>query len=46
MKIKPLTDDNSRNVEEMIISPEKWEETLNELRQVLQKWSTIKYLSY
>ena len=40
------TDENSRNVEEIIILPEKREEMLNKLRQVLYKWNTIKYLSY
>ena len=29
------TDENSRNVEEIIIPPEKREEIFNELRQVL-----------
>ena len=46
MKIKPVIDENFRNVEEIIISPEKREEILNELRQVLWEWKTIKYLSY
>ena len=32
---KPLPGENSRNVEEIIISPEKREEILNEFRQVL-----------
>ena len=32
--------------EEMIILPEKREEILKELRQLLLKWNTIKYLSY
>ena len=36
----------SRNVEEIIISPEKREEILNELRQVSKKWNVIKYLKY
>ena len=30
-------------VEEIIIQPEKREEILNELKQVLQKWNIIKY---
>ena len=38
--------ENPRNVEEIIIPPEEREEILNKLRQVLQKWSTIKCLSY
>ena len=33
-------------VEEIIIQRQKREEILNELRQVLYKWNTIKYLSY
>ena len=32
--------------EEIIILPEKREEILKELRQLLLKWNTIKYLSY
>ena len=32
--------------EEIIILPEKSEEILKELRQLLLKWNTIKYLSY
>ena len=35
MKTKPVIDENSRNVEEIIIPPEKREEVLNELRQLL-----------
>ena len=46
VKLKLLSDKNSIDVEEIIIPPEKREEILNELRQVLQKWNTIKYLSY
>ena len=30
-------------VDEIIIQPEKREEILNELKQVLQKWDIIKY---
>ena len=46
VKTKPVIDENSRNVEEVIIPPEKREEMLNEFRQVLEKWNTMKYLSY
>ena len=35
MTRKPVFDENSRNVEEIIIPPEKKEEILNEIRQVL-----------
>ena len=35
VKAKPLSDENSRNTEEMVIPPEKREEILNELRQIL-----------
>ena len=42
--VKP--DKNSRNVEWIVIPPEKGDEILNKLRQLLQKWNTIKYLSY
>ena len=35
VKTKPVIDENPRNVEEIIIPPEKIEEVLNELRQVL-----------
>ena len=34
-KPKHVTDENPRNVEEIIIPPEKTEEILNELRQAL-----------
>ena len=34
-KSKPVSDGNLRSVEEIIISPEKREEILNELRKVL-----------
>ena len=35
MEPNPVPEENSRNFEEMIIPPEKREELLNELRQVL-----------
>ena len=35
IKLKAMPDANSRDVEEIIIPPEKREEILNELRQVL-----------
>ena len=38
--------ENPRNIEEIIIPPEEREEILNKLRQMLQKWSTVKYLSF
>ena len=38
--------ENSRNVEEIIIPQEKREGISNELRQILKKWDSIKYLSY
>ena len=37
-------DENSRNVEVIITSPEKIEQMSNELRQVFYKRNTIKYL--
>ena len=37
--------DKEKLVEELVIPPGKREEILNELRQVLQKWNIIKYLS-
>ena len=46
MKQKPVIDENSKNLEEIVIPPEKREEILNELRQVLKKWNTINNLSY
>ena len=36
VKPKPMPDMNPRNVEETVIPPEKREEILNELRQILQ----------
>ena len=44
--LKYVIRQNKRNVEKKIIPPEKREEILNNLRIVLQKWNTIKYLSY
>ena len=41
---KPASDENPRNTEEIITPPEKREEILNKLRQVL--WNTIKYVNY
>ena len=35
MKPKPVPNENSRNVEERVISPEKSQETLKELKKVL-----------
>ena len=35
LKWKPVIDENSRNVEEIVVPPEKRQEMLNELRQVL-----------
>ena len=46
IKPKHVIDENPRNVEEIIIPPEKREEILNALRQVLYNWNSIKYLSY
>ena len=43
---KQVIAENSRNVEEITILPEKREKILSELREVLQKWSTIKYRGY
>ena len=43
---KGVIGENSRNVEEIIISQEKREGISNELRQILKKWNSIKYLSY
>ena len=33
-------------IKEIIIPPEKKEEILNQLRRVVWKWNTIKYLNY
>ena len=46
VKTKHLIDENPRNIEEIIILSEKRKEILNESRQVLEKWNTIKYLSH
>ena len=35
VKTKPVFDENSRNVEEIVFPPEKRQEILNELRQVI-----------
>ena len=43
---KGVIAENSRNVEEIIIPQEKREGISNELRQILKKWNSIKYLSY
>ena len=43
---KGVIGENSRNFEEIIISQEKREGISNELRQILKKWNSIKYLSY
>ena len=45
MKTKHEIDGNLRNVQHTIIPPEKIKK-INKLRQVLQAWSVIKYLSY
>ena len=39
-------DENPRNVEEVIIPSEKRDEILNELRKLLKRWNTMKYLNY
>ena len=42
-------DDNiqkKKAVEEILIPPEKRDEISNQLRKVLKKWNTIKYLNY
>ena len=36
----------TKSPEEIIIPPEKGEEILNKLRQVLEKCNTMKYLSF
>ena len=45
VKQKPVTDENSRNVEEIIIPPEKREEILNELRKILEHCKISKLLN-
>ena len=42
--VKP--NQNSRNVEEIIIPPEKREDILNKLGPVLKIWNIINYLNY
>ena len=37
---------NLRDIEEMIILPQKRKEILSKLRQLLIKWNSIKYLNY
>ena len=39
-------DEKTTNVEKKTKKKKKREEILNELRQVLQKWNTTKYLNY
>ena len=39
------TDENPINVEEKVYSLEKRDKIFKKLREVLHKWSTIKYLS-
>ena len=47
MKPKLVPYANLRNLEEVVISPEKRQEILNELRQVYLKYLNIlKYLNY
>ena len=47
MKPKLVPYENLRNLEEVVISPEKRQEILNELRQVYLKYLNIlKYLNY
>ena len=46
VKIKHVIDENSRNIAEIIVPPEKREEILSESRQLLSKWNSIKYQSY
>ena len=43
-KPKLVSGKKSIDAEEIIIPPEKREEILNELRQVLQKWNTTKLI--
>ena len=35
--------ENPRNIKEITILPESRDEILNKLRQLIQKWNTIKY---
>ena len=42
---KTLAYENSRNVKEIIIPPEKWEQILKNYDNYI-KWNTLKYLSY
>ena len=46
LKSKPAIAESSRNTEEIIIASEKRGKILNELRQVLEKWYTVKNLRY
>ena len=41
VKPKPVPEENSRKVEEVIVPLQQRQEILNELRQVLQNWNTI-----
>ena len=45
-KPKPVIDEDSRDVQKIIIPSERREEILNELREIFQKWNTVTYLNY
>ena len=45
MKPKSMPDGNSKKCWRNNISPEQGEQILNESRQVLKKWNTVKYLN-
>ena len=46
MKPKPVIDENSRNVEQIIIPPEKKTRNIKQIKASITKWNTIKYLNY
>ena len=45
VKGKPVIDENSRNIEEIVIPTEKRKKKIEQIKTIFIKWNTIKYLN-
>ena len=46
VKVKPVPDENSRDVEEIVIPSERKRKNIKLIKVSIIKWKTIKYLNY
>ena len=46
MKLKPVPDENPKNVEEIVIPLEKKKRNIKRIKTSIIKWNATKYLNY